>query len=126
MSNIIVKRTSRYSTKRRKTRKGADMSRTISNRTHKLSEKMDAIVRRMNSGEITAEDVVRQLFPMAMASFVQASQECEEISQNLDEIEGRLLEARTLTKYLFEFLGHNKLLDEFQEFMDQKMKERIN
>lgn len=102
------------------------MSRIVSNRTHQLSEKMDAIVRRMNRGEITAEDVVRQLFPMAMASFVQASQECEEISQNLDEIEGRLLEARTLTKYLFEFLDHNKLLDEFQEFMDHKMKERIN
>ena len=101
------------------------MGRTVS-RTHELSEKMDAIVRRMNQGELTAEDVVRQLFPMAMASFAQASRECEEISQSLDEIEGRLLEARTMAKYLFEFIGHSKLLDEFQEFMDQKIKERIN
>ncbi len=63
------------------------MSRTVS-RTHELSEKMDEIVRRMNRGELTAEDVVRQLFPMAMQSFVEASQECEQISQSLDEIEG--------------------------------------
>ena len=101
------------------------MGRTAS-RTHELSEKMDEIVRRMNRGELSAEDVVRQLFPMAMASFVQASLECEEISQSLDEIEGRLLEARTMTKYLFEFLSHNKLLDEFQQFMDEKKQERIN
>src|SRR5664280_2204264 len=101
------------------------MSRTPT-KTHELSEKMDAIVRRMNQGELTAEDVVRQLFPMAMASFAQASRECEEINQSLDEIEGRLLEARTMAKYLLEFIGNSKLLDEFQEFMDQKIKERIN
>lgn len=101
------------------------MTRTVS-KTHELSEKMDAIVRRMNRGELSAEDVVRQLFPMAMQSFVQASQECEEISQSLDEIEGHLLEARTMTKYLFEFLGHNKLMDEFQQFMEQKNRMRIN
>ena len=101
------------------------MSRTAS-KTHELSEKMDAIVRRMNRGELSAEDVVRQLFPMAIQSFVQASRECDEISQSLDEIEGHLLEARTMTQYLFEFLGHNKLLDEFQQFMEQKNQMRIN
>ena len=101
------------------------MSRTVS-KTHELSLKMDEIVRRMNRGELNAEDVVRQLFPMAMQSFVEASQECEEISQSLDEIEGHLLGARTMTKYLFEFLAHNKLLDEFQTFMEQKNRERIN
>ena len=101
------------------------MSRTIS-KTQELSEKMDAIVRKMNQGELSAEDVVRQLFPMAMQSFFQASQECEEISQSLDEIEGHLLEARTMTKYGFECLGHNKLLDEFQQFMEQKNRMRIN
>ena len=37
------------------------MSRTAS-KTHELSEKMDAIVRRMNRGELSAEDVVRQCF----------------------------------------------------------------
>ena len=39
------------------------MSRTIS-KTHELSLKMDEIVRRMNRGELNAEDVVRQLFPI--------------------------------------------------------------
>mgnify|MGYP003586496481 FL=1 len=101
------------------------MSRMVS-KTQELSEKMDEIVKKMNQGELSAEDVVRQLFPMAMQSFVQASQECAEISQSLDEIEGHLLEARTMTKYLFEFLGHNKLLDEFQQFMEQKNRIRIN
>jgi hypothetical protein len=101
------------------------MSRTTS-KTHELSEKMDALVRRMNRGELNAEDVVRRIFPIAMQSFVQASQECEEISQSLDEIEGHLLEARTMTQYLFEFLGNNKLLGEFQQFLDQKNRMRIN
>ena len=101
------------------------MSRNIS-RTHELSGKMDEIVRRMNRGELTAEDVVRRLFPIAMESFVQASQECEEISQSLDEIEGRLVEARLMTTYLFEFLGRNKLLEEFQQFMEQKRQEQVN
>lgn len=91
-----------------------------------MSEKMEEIVRRMNRGELNAEEAVRQLFPMAMQSFVEASHECEQISQNLDEIEGHLLEARTMTKYLFEFLGQNKLLDEFQTFMELKKRESIN
>ena len=102
------------------------MSRITNNRTHALSEKMDEIIRRMNRGELSAEDVVRRLFPIAMESFVQASRECEEISQSLDEIEGRLVEARLMTTYLFEFLGHNKLLEDFQNFMDQKRQEQIN
>ena len=98
----------------------------VAAKTQELSKKMDEIVRRMNLGEVSAEDEVRQLFPMALQSFVQASQECEEISQSLDEIEGHLLEARTMTKYLFEFLGHNKLLDDFQQFMEQKNRMRVN
>lgn len=101
------------------------MNRTVS-KTHELSLKMDEIVRRMNRGEMSAEDAVRQLFPMALQSFVEASQECEQISQSLDEIEGHLLEARTMTQYLFEFVGQNKLLDEFQLFMEKKNRERVN
>ena len=102
------------------------MQQRIVNRRHELSEKMDEIVRRMNQGELSAEDVVRQLFPMAMESFAQASRECEEISQSLDEIEGRLIEARLLTTYLFEFLGRNNLLEDFQEFLENRKRTEVN
>ena len=126
LSNIFTRSKCFFKPQFRMTaRKRSSMNRTVS-KTHELSLKMDEIVRRMNRGEMSAEDAVRQLFPMALQSFVEASQECEQISQSLDEIEGHLLEARTMTQYLFEFVGQNKLLDEFQLFMEKKNRERIN
>lgn len=89
-------------------------------RTRELAEKMDSIIKRMNLGEISAEDVVRQLFPVALASFEQASRECSEIEKNLDAIEAELLEAKALTTAFFEFLDKTELLEEFLQFMSEK------